>query len=99
MLADLWSRSRELEAIAWELFRMSALRNLLIDEAVDHIRANDYTSHNMPHVTDMHHRLKLMGIYNIRKIQYDKKHTKIFLFIIRSQARTKKYIARHTGGY
>jgi hypothetical protein len=55
---------------------MSALRNLLIDEVVDHIRANVYTASNMAYIADMHHILNLTGIDNIRKIQYDKKHTK-----------------------
>jgi hypothetical protein len=64
------------KCISWELFRMSHLRIFLIDEAVDHIRDNVYTASNMAYVTDMHHGLNLMGIDNIRKIQYGKKHTK-----------------------
>jgi hypothetical protein len=45
--------------ISWELFRMSHLRNFLIDEAVDHIIDNVYTASNMAFVTDMHHGLNL----------------------------------------
>jgi hypothetical protein len=54
---------------------MSDLHNLLIDEDVDHIRAYVYRASNMAYVTYMHNGLNLMGIDNIRKIQYGKKHT------------------------
>jgi hypothetical protein len=73
---------------------MSALRNLLIDETVDHIKANVYTASNMAYVTVMNHGLNLTGINNICKIQYGDKHTKKILWSSSEVKRVQKKTER-----
>jgi hypothetical protein len=67
------------KCIAWEIFSLSVIRNHLIDETVTriivtHICNNACTSAALAYVKDMHHRLNLTGIDNMRKIEHDTKH-------------------------